>query len=72
MNADDWVKIIGAIASGVLVVLGGQRVLWEKIHEYRREVNGRIDELLRATREAAHAQGKEEGRSEAARDFPSP
>jgi hypothetical protein len=58
MTADDWVKIISALASGVVLILGAIATLWVKVHGYRSEVNGRMDQLLELTRSSAVAQGR--------------
>jgi hypothetical protein len=58
MTADDWVKIISAIASGLVLILGAIAALWLKVHGYRSEVNGRMDQLLELTRSSAIAQGR--------------
>jgi hypothetical protein len=58
MTADDWVKVISATAGALAIVLSAIGVLWVKIHEYRKEVNGRMTELLDVTRSAAEARGR--------------
>jgi len=61
VTADDWVKIIGAIASALVLVLGAIGLLWANVHEYRQEVNGKMSELLDLTRTSARAEGRLEG-----------
>jgi len=58
VTPDDWVKVIGAIAAGVAVVLGAIGALWRTVHTYRSEINGRMDEFLALTREASEARGR--------------
>jgi len=58
MTPDDWVKIIGALATAVALVLGAIGALWRTVHQYRREINGRMDEFLALTRESAEARGR--------------
>ncbi len=57
MNADDWVKVIGAIASGLVLVLASATALWVKLDAYHKEVNGTQEALLDLTRKSAHAEG---------------
>jgi len=58
MTVDDWVKIIGAIAAAAGVILGAISALWVKVHSYRQEVNGRMDQLLELTHTSSLAEGK--------------
>jgi len=58
VTADDLVKIIGAVAGAVVIVLSAMGTLWVRIGAYRREVNGRMTELMDLTREAAEARGR--------------
>lgn len=58
MNSDDWVKIIGAIGSALVLVLGAVGVLYAKVHQYSERVNGRLSELLELTRKSSRAEGK--------------
>lgn len=60
MSAQDISIIIGALAAGIAVVLGAIGALWVKLHGYQTEVNGRMDQLLEETRNAARLQGKAE------------
>jgi hypothetical protein len=64
MTADDWVKLIGAGAAATVMVLGAIGALWAKIHAYSVAVDGRMSELLSATRSAATAEGKATGHAE--------
>ena len=61
MTGDDWVKVIGAIASGLVLVLAAITALWAKVHEYHRGVNGRMDQLLELTRQSSMALGRLQG-----------
>jgi len=61
MSADDWVKIIGAIGASLVLVLGSIGALYVKVVEYRREVDGKMGQLLELTRRSAHAEGRLEG-----------
>jgi len=58
MTADDWVKVIGSVAGALVLVLTAIGALWVKVHEYRREVNGKMQQLLDVTREAGEAHGR--------------
>jgi hypothetical protein len=58
VTSDDWVKIIGAVGTSAVIILGAIGALWAKVHGYRGEVNGRMDELLTLTRSSAIAEGK--------------
>jgi hypothetical protein len=51
MSADDWVKIIGALAAGIVIILAAL----ERTH---RLVNSRMTELLNLTRTSARAAGR--------------
>jgi hypothetical protein len=57
MTADDWVKLIGAAAGGLVVVLGAIGALYVKIHQVGTAVNGRLSQLLSVTSAAAKAEG---------------
>ena len=58
MTGDDWVKIIGAIASGLVLIIASISALWFKVRDYQRDVNGRMDQLLELTRRSAQAEGR--------------
>lgn len=58
MSADDAAKLITAIAAATCAILASLGALWAKIHEYHREVNGRMDELLELTRSSSLAEGR--------------
>lgn len=58
MTVDDWVKIISAMAAAAAVILGAIGALWVKVHSYRQEVNGRMDQLLELTHTSSLAEGK--------------
>lgn len=57
MSADDLVKLISAIAGAVVIVLAAIGALWQKVHEYQENVNGRLGELLAVTRTSARQEG---------------
>ena len=58
MSADDWVKVIGALAGATVIVLGAIGALYVKVHAYEQRVNGRLGELLELTRSSAKAEGR--------------
>jgi len=58
VSADDLVKVIAALAAGMVAVLGGVGALWQKIHGLEEKVNGRLTELLELTRKASRAEGR--------------
>jgi hypothetical protein len=58
VSADDWVKIIGALASASVVLIGAMGALYVKIEQIHRVVNSRMTELLDLTRRSARAQGQ--------------
>ena len=61
MQADDWVKVITAVAGALVVILGAIGALWAKVHAVGATVNGRMTELLELTRKASKAEGVAEG-----------
>lgn len=58
MNADDWVKIIGAVAAGLAITLTAIGALYVQIAKTHRLVNSRMSELLELTRTASRAEGQ--------------
>jgi hypothetical protein len=60
VSAQDLSIVIGALAAGLAVVLAAIGALWAKVHSYRAEVNGRVDQLLEETRNSGRLQGKAE------------
>jgi hypothetical protein len=57
MTADDWVKVIGAIAAGVVFIIGAVARNYMAIKELSRRVDGRLDELVASSRREGHAEG---------------
>lgn len=57
MTADDLVKLITAIAGAVVIILAALGTLWAKVHEYQKNVNGRLSQLLDVTHSAGRAEG---------------
>lgn len=61
MTSDDLVKVIGAVAASLAIVLGAVGTLWAKVHEYRAEVNGKMQQLIELTAVSSRAEGRLEG-----------
>ena len=57
MSGDDWVRIIGAIAAGIVLILGALAAVFQQIRATHSLVNSRMDELLMLTRTSGHAEG---------------
>jgi hypothetical protein len=57
MSADDLVKLIGAMAGAVVVILGAIGALYARVRDLHKAVNGRMDQLLELTKSSATAQG---------------
>jgi predicted component of type VI protein secretion system len=57
VTAQDLALVIGALASGLALVLGAIGALWVKLHSYQSQVDGRMAELLSLIKPAAPAQG---------------
>jgi hypothetical protein len=58
VNPEQWIAIlvaVGAILAGIAAVIG-------QLVALRQQVNGRLAELVEATRVAAHKRGELEGR----------
>jgi hypothetical protein len=61
VTSDDWVKIIGALAGGSVLVISAFVRLELAVRDTHRLVNSRMTELLDITKASALAQGKLEG-----------
>lgn len=57
MSANDWIAIIGAVASGVVLIIGALGVLFMQMRQTHNLVNHRMDELLALTQTSARAAG---------------
>jgi hypothetical protein len=66
MSGQEWVAIIGAIGAALVLILGAIGALYQRVHAYHTEVNGRMSQLLELTKTA----GQAEGRLERPRKFP--
>jgi hypothetical protein len=61
LTAQDWVIIIGAIATATVAIIGAIGTLLQEARATRKAIDGRMTELVEATRAGALAQGKLEG-----------
>lgn len=61
LTAEDVAKIVGALAGGLVVVLGAIGALYVKVRQYHSQVNGKLSEFLALTGEASHSAGQLEG-----------
>jgi hypothetical protein len=61
VTVDDQVRLIAAIAAGIVTILGALGSLYLQLHRYQQRVDGRLTELLELTRSSAKAEGKLEG-----------
>jgi hypothetical protein len=67
MSADDLVKIIGAIAGAVVIVLGAIGACYARVMQLHQSVNGRMTQLLELTKQSSVAQGHLEEKQAAGR-----
>jgi len=61
VTADDWVKIIGAIAGAVVLVVGAIGAVYVQLAKLREQVNGRLTQLLELTERSSEARGRLQG-----------
>ena len=67
LNVQEWVTLIAAITAAVASVMAslkGYRNA-DKLAEVHQSLDGRLTQLVAVTKQAAKAEGKEEGRKEA-------
>ena len=58
MTADDVIKLVGALAAGLALVLAAIGALYVKVRDYHTEVNGKMGALITLTDQSAHASGQ--------------
>jgi hypothetical protein len=58
MTADDWVKVIGAIGSASVLIIGALGAVYLQVRKTHQLVNSRMTELLDLTRKSSLAEGK--------------
>jgi len=58
MSADDWVKIIGAAAAFMSVVIGALGAVYLQVRRTHTLVNSRMDQLLELTQTSGIARGR--------------
>lgn len=61
MTAEDWVRIISAIAAGFVLVIGAIGAVYAQVVRTHQLVNSRMSELLELTRTSATAEGRRLG-----------
>ena len=58
MTAQDWVIIIGAMATATVAIIGAIGTVLSEARATRKAIDGRMSELIGVTRNQALAEGK--------------
>jgi hypothetical protein len=64
MTAQDWVAIIGAVAGGLVTILGACGAVYVQVRKTHNLVNSRMSQLLELTKTSAIAEGRLAGPEE--------